>query len=169
TTFMAIAIVLSFSGFKLPHYINIIFPATAVMTGSWILVNSLRPKVLFVIQVTVCLLMLLPVTILNVWAFPLKNSLLIVSIILLLAVVFYFLKTQHLSYLPKAVCTSVASMVVSFFLLNTNFYPQLLKYQGGNELAKKIKGNVDLVNVYFWKDNYSSSFNFYTATERKQF
>jgi hypothetical protein len=23
--------------------------------------------------------------------------------------------------------------------------------------------------VYFWKDNYSSSFNFYTATERKQF
>ena len=169
TTFMAIAIVLSFSGFKLPHYINIIFPATAVMTGSWILVNSLKPKVLFVIQVTVCLLMLLLVTILNVWAFPLKNGLLIVSIILLLAVVFYFLKNQHLSYLPKAVCTSVASMVVSFFLLNTNFYPQLLKYQGGNELAKKIKGNVDPVNVYFWKDNYSSSFNFYTATERKQF
>jgi hypothetical protein len=44
-----------------------------------------------------------------------------------------------------------------------------LKYQGGNELAKKIKGNVDPVNVYFWNDNYSSSFNFYTATERKQF
>jgi hypothetical protein len=63
----------------------------------------------------------------------------------------------------------VATIVVSFFLLNTNFYPQLLKYQGGNELAKKIKGNVDPANVYFWKDNYSSSFNFYTATERKQF
>jgi hypothetical protein len=53
--------------------------------------------------------------------------------------------------------------------LNVNFYPQLLKYQAGNELAKKIKGNVDPANVYFWKDNYSSSFNFYTATERKQF
>jgi hypothetical protein len=88
--------VLTFSGFKLPHYINIIFPATAVMTGSWILVNSLRPKVLFVIQVTVCLLMLLLVTILNVWAFPVKNSFLIVFIILLLAVVFYFLKNQQL-------------------------------------------------------------------------
>ena len=136
---------------------------------SWILVSSLRPKVLFVIQVTVCLLMLLLVTILNVWAFPLKNSFLIVFIILLLAVVFYFLKNQQLSNLPKTVCVSVASMVVSFFLLNTNFYPQLLKYQGGNELAKKIKGNVDPVNVYFWKENYSSSFNFYTATERKQF
>ena len=168
-TFLTIAMVLTFSGFKLPHYINIIFPATAVMIGSWILVNSLRPKVLFVIQVTVCLLMLLLVTILNVWAFPVKNNFLIIIIILLLAVVFYFLKNQQLSNLPKTVCVSVASMVVSFFLLNTNFYPQLLKYQGGNELAKKIKGNVDPVNVYFWKDNYSSSFNFYTATERQQF
>jgi len=54
-------------------------------------------------------------------------------------------------------------------LLNANFYPQLLTYQGGNELAKTIKGKVDPVNVYFWKDNYSSSFNFYTATERKQY
>jgi len=168
-TFITMALVLTFSGFKLPHYLNIIFPATAVMTGSWILVSSLRPKVLFVIQVTVCLLMLLLVTILNVWAFPVKNSFLIVFIILLLAVVFYFLKNQQLSNLQKTVCASVASMVVSFFLLNTNFYPQLLKYQGGNELAKKIKGNVDPVNVFFWKNNYSSSFNFYTATERKQF
>ena len=81
----------------------------------------------------------------------------------------HFLKNKHFSYLQRALCVSMATMVVSFFLLNTNFYPQLLKYQGGNELAKKIKGNVDPANVYFWKDNYSSSFNFYTATERKQF
>src|SRR5262249_13952317 len=39
----------------------------------------------------------------------------------------------------------------------------------GNELAKKTKGNVDAENVYFWKNNYSSSFNFYTASERNQF
>jgi hypothetical protein len=91
------------------------------------------------------------------------------SFVILLLDRFYFLKNQQLSYAPKAVCVSVTSMVFSFFLLNTNFYPQLLRYQGGKELAKKIKGNVDPVNVYFWKNNYSSSFNFYTATERKQF
>ncbi|HYV53386.1 MAG TPA: glycosyltransferase family 39 protein [Chitinophagaceae bacterium] len=168
-TVVTIAIVLTFSGFKLPHYINIIFPAAAVMTASWIMVNSLKPRTTFIIQVVVCLLILLLVGMLNSWAFPVKNFLLILSVILLLAVVFYFLRTQRLSHVQKVLCVSVTSMVFSFFLLNTNFYPQLLKYQGGNELAKKIKGNVDPVNVYFWKNNYSSSFNFYTATERKQF
>ena len=166
---MIIAIVLTVSGFKLPHYINIIFPATAVMTASWIMATSLKPGTIFIIQVVVCGLMLLLVAVLNAWAFPLHNFLLILSVVLLLAIVFYFLKNQRLSYVQKAVCVSVTSMALSFFLLNTNFYPQLLKYQGGNELAKKIRGNVDPVNVYFWKNNYSSSFNFYTATERKQF
>ncbi len=168
-TFVIMAIVLTVSGFKLPHYINIIFPATAVMTASWIMATSLKPGRIFIIQVVVCSLMLLLVAVLNAWAFPLHNFLLILSVVVLLAIVFYFLKNQRLSYVQKAVCVSVTSMALSFFLLNTNFYPQLLKYQGGNELAKKIRGNVDPVNVYFWKNNYSSSFNFYTTTERKQF
>ena len=43
-TLVTIAIVLTFSGFKLPHYINIIFPATAVMTASWIVVTSFEAK-----------------------------------------------------------------------------------------------------------------------------
>jgi 4-amino-4-deoxy-L-arabinose transferase-like glycosyltransferase len=168
-TFMTIATVLTFSGFKLPHYINIIFPVTAVMTASWIVTNGLKPRTVFIIQIVICFLTLLLAASLDVWAFPVKNPILIVSIILLLAVVFYFLRNQQLSYLQKAIYVPVATTIASFFLLNTNFYPQLLKYQGGNELAKEIKGNVDPVNVYFWNDNYSSSFNFYTATERKQF
>jgi len=122
-----------------------------------------------IIQIVICFFSLLLITIINAWAFPVKNFLVLFITILLLAVVFYFLKNQQLSRLQKAICVSVSSMAVSFFLLNANFYPQLLKYQGGNELAKKIKGNVDPANVYFWKENYSSSFNFYTTTERKQF
>jgi len=168
-TFVAIAIVLTFSGFKLPHYINIIFPATAVMTASWIMMKALKPGTIFIIQAFVSFLMLLAIAILNAWAFPVKSILVIAFTVIFLAVVFYFLQSQQLSHLQKALCVPVATMILSFFLLNTNFYPQLLKYQGGNELAKKIKGSVDPVNVYFWKDNYSSSFNFYTATERKQF
>ena len=168
-TFLMIAIVLTFSGFKLPHYINILFPATAVMTASWLMTTSLAPRNIFIIQSVVCLLILILVALLNAWAFPVTSFIVIFSTVLLLAVVFYFVRHRQLSYLQKALCVSVTTMVVSFFLLNTNFYPKLLKYQGGNELAKKIRGNVDPVNVYFWKDNYSSSFNFYTGTERKQF
>jgi len=168
-TFMAMAIVLTFSGFKLPHYINIIFPASAIITASWIIVTSPNQRIVFILQSVVCFLLLLLVAALNAWAFPVKNVFVIFITVILLAVVFYFFRNRQLTYLQKALYVSVGTMILSFFLLNTNFYPQLLKYQGGNELAKKIKGNVDPVNVYFWTDNYSSSFNFYTATERKQF
>jgi len=34
---------------------------------------------------------------------------------------------------------------------------------------KKIKGNVDPANVFFWNDDDSPSFNFYTASERTLF
>ena len=168
-TIVAIALILTFSGFKLPHYLNIVFPAASILTASWLLSSQHRINLIFYIQTSVCALMLLVTAILNAWAFPLHSILIFVGLILLLAVVFYFLKSREYSPFEKSAYASVASMVVSFFLLNSNFYPQLLTYQGGNELAKTIKGKVDPVNVYFWKDNYSSSFNFYTATERKQF
>src|SRR4030095_8277187 len=86
-TFLTIAIVLTFSGFKLPHYINIIFPATAVMTASWIVANSWKPRTIFIIQIVVCFLTLLLAASLNAWVFPLKNPVLVVSIILLIAIV----------------------------------------------------------------------------------
>jgi len=168
-TFVVFALLLTVSGFKLPHYLNIIFPATAVMTASCIFKARLNPKTIYIIQLTVCPLVLIFLAVLNAWAFPVRNILIIAGVVLLLSVLFYFLKNEDLNYLQKSIALSVTTMVVAFFLLNTNFYPQLLKYQGGNELAKKIKGDVDPANIYFWKDNYSSSFNFYTATERKQF
>jgi hypothetical protein len=139
------------------------------MTASWLQNSRIQPKLISGIQLTVCLLLLILAATINVWAFPVKSFWVIIGVVLLLSVVFYFLKTEQLNLWQKSLGVSVASMTLFFFLLNTNFYPQLLKYQGGNELAKKIKGNVDPANIYFWKDNYSSSFNFYTATERKQF
>ena len=83
--------------------------------------------------------------------------------------VFHFLMSKIFTPLQKAICLTTAASIVFFFLYNTNFSPRLLKYQCGNELAKKVKGVIDPEEVYFWKENYSSSFNFYTGTIRKQF
>ena len=167
-TFIAIGLLLTFSGFKLPHYVNIIFPTTSIMTATLVLKNPFRPKNIFMVQLCICALLFILVAYINVWAFPVKSPFIIAIVIFLLAVFFYFLKSK-LTLLQKSIGISVVAVVVTFFLLNANFYPQLLKYQGGNELAKKIRGNVDPANIYFWKNNYSSSFNFYTATERYQF
>jgi 4-amino-4-deoxy-L-arabinose transferase-like glycosyltransferase len=170
--FMTMLIIISFSGFKLPHYLNIIFPTTAVMTASFLLSKRSKPgwtKAVFIIQVSVVVLLLLLAAIVNAWAFPVKSTWIIAGVVLLLALVFYFIKSGQYDLLQKAVGTSVAAMIFLFFLLNTSFYPQLLIYQGGNELAFAIKGKVDPATIYFWKETYSSSFNFYTSSIRKPF
>jgi 4-amino-4-deoxy-L-arabinose transferase-like glycosyltransferase len=169
STIIVIALLLTFSSFKLPHYLNIIFPAAAVLVSSWILNTSISQKIIYATQAGVSALIILLVGTINVLAFPVDKPFLLIGMIFFLSVFFYFLINYQLDWIQKAVAFSAAMMALSFFLLNGNFYPQLLKYQGGNELAKKIRGNVDPATVFFWGENYSSSFNFYTASERKQF
>jgi 4-amino-4-deoxy-L-arabinose transferase-like glycosyltransferase len=170
--FIIMLLLVSFAGFKLPHYLNIVFPTTAVMVASFILSKQLHTKwmkAIFIIQLIIVGLLLLLSVFINAWAFPVKGVGLIAGVILLLSVVFYFIKSSVYSHLQKAVTVSVAAMSFSFFLLNGNFYPHLLKYQGGNELAFVIKGKLNPADVYFWKETQSSSFVFYTASLRKQF
>jgi 4-amino-4-deoxy-L-arabinose transferase-like glycosyltransferase len=170
--FISILLVVSFSGFKLPHYLNIIFPSTAVLVAAFIVGKKENPKwvgAIFNIQLSVAVLLLVLLGVITFWAFPVKKLYVILVVILLLAVFFYFLKSTLFDRLQKAVCLSASAMILSFFLLNANFYPQLLKYQGGNELAFATKEKVNPEDVYFWKETYSSSFSFYTGTLRKPF
>ena len=165
------ALMLTFSGFKLPHYLNIIFPVAAVMTASFLYERKERRKNLrpfLLIQVVLCSLCLLVAGAVNVWAFPLYNVIVIIGFLLLVAVVAFFLLRTKL-VLPKLVVASVTTSVLVFYLLNSNFYPQLLKYQAGNELAFDTEGKVDAKDVYFWPGVYSSSYVFYTAELRKEF
>lgn len=67
-----------------------------------------------------------------------------------------------MNWLQKAVTVPVAAIILVFFCLNSHFYPQLLRYQGGNELARITKEKVDPALVYNWKEEYSSSYNFYS-------
>ena len=170
--FITVLLVVSFSGFKLPHYLNIVFPTSSVLVAAFIARkkdNLKWVKTFYSIQFVIVSLLLLLVGIINTWAFPVKSSWVIVGVVVLLAVVFYYMKSQTFGRLQKAVTVSVATMVFSFFLLNSNFYPLLLNYQGGNKLAAISRGKINPDAVYFWKNTYSSSFNFYTKTLRKPF
>jgi 4-amino-4-deoxy-L-arabinose transferase-like glycosyltransferase len=170
--FVILLLIVSFSGFKLPHYLNIVFPSTAVMTAAYIInkrADTSWTKRIYTIQLIIGLLLLAGAAVINGWAFPLKKILVITMVVLMLAAVFYFIKSTMYDHLQKAIGFSVAVMSFCFFLMNGNFYPQLLKYQGGNELAFASKGKVDPKEVYYWKDMQSSSFGFYTKTIRRSF
>ena len=170
--FAVLLLLISLSDFKLPHYLNITFPSAAVMAASFILTKQSQPgwiRIIFRLQLVLCVLLLLLSAVVNAWVFPARNSWVIAGMILLLAVVFYFIRSKQYNKLQKAVLVSVSTMILLFFSLNTSFYPRLLTYQGGNELAFATREKVDPATIYFEKNSYSPSFNFYTASLRKSF
>ncbi|HEY0039043.1 MAG TPA: glycosyltransferase family 39 protein [Flavisolibacter sp.] len=171
STFLVFVLMISFSGFKLPHYLNIIFPVSAVLTASYLVEQREKGKSLkglLLTQVILCILCLLIAGVVNVWAFPVEKAFAIFGFLFLLGFAFSFLRRLG-SNLQKLVGASVITSMLVFYLLNSNFYPQLLRYQAGNELAFDTKEKVDAKDVYFWPGIYSSSYNFYTSELRKEF
>lgn len=170
-TFAAMALLITFSGFKLPHYLNVVFPTAAVLTGGYLTELAQKRKAangLLITQVILCVLLLAAAGAINVWAFPVRNVSVITSFVALVLVCGAVL-LRMATRLQKLAGASVITSVIVFFLLNTNFYPQLLTYQGGNGLAFATKGKVDAANVWAWPTVNSPSYNFYTATLRKEF
>jgi len=170
--FIIILLIVSFSGFKLPHYLNIVFPTTAVVTAAFVIrkkENGKWIRIILIIQSFVSFLLLLLAGIINGWAFPVTSSLVIIGVIIMLATVFYFVKSKMYTTIQKTILIPVATMAFVFFLLNSNFYPKLLTYQAGNVLAMAANKKINPEAVFFWKETVSASFNFYTATTRKTF
>ena len=120
-------------------------------------------------QLVIAGILLLLSAVLNAWAFPVKSVWLVVCVIFLLAIVFYFIKSKLYTRLEKSVAVPVAAVILAFFLLNSNFYPKLLQYQAGQNLAAITKGKVDPANVYVRPNSYSASYVFYTHSIFKKF
>jgi hypothetical protein len=164
-TFAVIGLLISLSGFKLPHYLNIMFPAAAVLTAGWLFTLFQKPMVvkrLLVLQGILAGLCLIAAGVVNVWFFPVYNLSVIFGFLLVLGGV-VFLFSKAFTPLQQLISISAAATVVVFYLMNANFYPQLLTYQGGNQLAFYTRNKIDPQYMYFWPGIYSSSFNYYTG------
>jgi 4-amino-4-deoxy-L-arabinose transferase-like glycosyltransferase len=168
--FVMLAALINFSNFKLPHYLPILAPATSLMVAHLFVSkrNDERWRnAFYIIQQIASLLLLALAVVVNVWAFPVKNTFVLIGVIVLLAIVFYFLLSRSFSKIQKSITVSVAAIGLLFFLLNTNFYTQLLTYQGGKPLADMTKGIVNPNDVYFWKNTFSSTYSFYSSSNRQ--
>ena len=168
--FVMLAALINFSNFKLPHYLPILAPATALIVAHLFVSkwnNDRWENPFYFIQLFATVLLLTTSALINVWAFPVKNNFVLAGVTLLLALVFYFLLSRSFSKIQKSITISVTAIALFFFLLNTNFYPQLLTYQGGKPLADITRGIADPNDVYFWKNTFSSTYSFYSASNRQ--
>jgi hypothetical protein len=126
-------------------------------------------KAFYTIQLTTSVLLLATAALVNTWAFPVKSTVVLIGLIFFLVVVFYFILSRMYNNIQRSITISVAAIALFFFLANTNFYPQLLTYQGGKPLADMTRGVADPKDVYFWKNTFSSTYNFYSSSNRQAY
>lgn len=127
---------LSVSQFKLPHYLNVVFPLIAMFVAV-VLTERHTERFLRgigVMQKVIAGGLLLGVALINYVCFPSGHW--IFSVLLagamLYTVYLLFYKTASAGNIVR---TGVVLSAVVWFSLNLNFYPQLVTYQGGNQLA----------------------------------
>ncbi len=157
---------LSASAYQLPHYAFVVYPLGAIITAKYILhifyeADISGARVLYIIQTSVHYILLIGVFALVWFCFPEHNSVAVFLYVLLAAAlisVTFIIKTHHKFILA---CTIVAVGVN--LILNSYFYPELLKYQAGSEMATKaLENGLSKGNFCSYKAGTPWAMNFYT-------
>jgi 4-amino-4-deoxy-L-arabinose transferase-like glycosyltransferase len=153
-TFAIIFLLISGSQFKLPHYLNILFPFFAILTGSFLATPAAsRTRLIRMLQYITLGALLIVTCFLNVYVFPLDSILektVVVVVMIVIAVCIYQRRGQVLL---------ITLLVTSFCyaLLNFNFYPKTLALQGGSHLARYVKEQNISVDDMFYLQGHGQS------------
>ncbi len=162
-------VLVGFSSFKLPHYLNVILPLSSIWVGEAVHLGWNKLKKLIVgLEWFLWLLLGVFAQFLLIWWFPEQSFLFWVGLIFFLVVMFYHSKTIKNDTAAGMVVRIASAVLVLFWMLNAGFYKSLLKYQAGNVLANKESVDKKNLAIYSLEGVYSSSFYFYTSTLRQE-
>ncbi|UII78906.1 glycosyltransferase family 39 protein [Flagellimonas sp. CMM7] len=157
---------ISFAQFKLPHYINILIPLYSILTASYLFSLYRHAKhsiIKGILGVQYFVLSLVFIFTLLVCFHVFKFDRIHCYIILLgvLAVITYFcLKREE--YYMRIITLSVYSSLLLNGVLNTHFYPSLLKYQAGSTMAEKVsEHDIPVDNIYKISERHTWALDFY--------
>lgn len=157
---------ISFAQFKLPHYINILIPLYSILTASYLysLYRHAKHSIIKgILGVQYFILSLVFIFTLLVCFHVFKFERIHCYIILLgvLAVITYFcLKREE--YYMRIITLSVYSSLLLNGVLNTHFYPSLLKYQAGSTMAEKVsEHDIPVDNIYKISERHTWALDFY--------
>ncbi len=162
-------IALSFSHYKLPHYIFVVFPFAAIMSAhyldKWVFMNKTRQKFLGlkITQIVSFILLWAVAVLLAVYVEPVRSVFFWIILGGLFVTFLYFLSFRSSWTLFVAVPVITACGIN--LVMNTHFYPWLTgTYQSGSVAAEYIEdNNIPLDNLYYL-DNNSHAMDFYTKT-----
>lgn len=172
-SFLLVFPLMSAAQFKLPHYLNVLIPVTAVLTAAFLSRPGIyRNPVLrswFVnLAKGVFGLSLLVAWILCTWVFPLRGwpgyLLLVLGTCLGLLIAF----RRQPDHQRLFILGLYTSLLINF-VLNAHFYPRLLNYQGGSSMAEYVRQEgIPANRIYKVSDRYTWAMDFYLKSPVKQ-
>ncbi|MCX2682093.1 glycosyltransferase family 39 protein [Galbibacter sp. EGI 63066] len=162
-------LVISFSQFKLPHYLNPILPMLSVLSAGYLykLTKENKTKIIQIflyIQYGICVIGILALTGILFFTFESPSVLTLVGAFCFFTILLWSIfKRNYLHKTQKILTVSVLLMVLINFSLNTYFYPHLLEYQSGGIIAKKVNQQaIEKEDLYILDKQYRWSLDFYS-------
>jgi len=158
--------IISFAQFKLPHYMNIMMPLYAILTASY--VHSLHRytknkaiKGLLGIQYFILAVVFIFSLLICFHVFKFEHYGKYVLLITTFIVIIYFCLKQEAPYIRLITLSVYASLLLNG-VMNLHFYPSLLEYQGGSEMARKVAENgISTDNLYKFTERHTWALDFY--------
>ena len=165
--FMLAFIAFSMSQYKLPHYIYVVFPLISILTAQKLLVlidsgKTFSKNIFLGAQVFVSVLLWTGILMISIIVFPLQNLLLIIILAAAFCSVIYLIIKGKGAF-QKYILTAALSILFINLLLNTHFYPRLLKYQAGTQMAHYIQKNEIPLDKFYWFRVQSQATEYYLA------
>jgi 4-amino-4-deoxy-L-arabinose transferase-like glycosyltransferase len=158
-------IAFSMSQYKLPHYLYVVFPLISVLSAQKLLLlfNSGQvtlKNVLLGIQVFISALLWAGALMICIFVFPLQNAFLVVILALAFLSIIYLIIRGNGAFLKYIVTTAISILFLNL-LLNTHFYPNLLRYQAGTQMAHYIRENEIPLEDFYWFHVQSQATEYY--------
>lgn len=158
--FILIFLALSFSQYKLPHYIFVTFPFAAIISANFLMKLSKGIKGLFYSQAFLNLLFWVVILLGCIFFFPPSTIILpIILGLLFFGWLLILIKTK--GYQQKFFFGTCVTAIAFNLLLATNFYPQLIgNYQGSSNIGKNIS-KTENANLHFYL-SHEHTLDFYS-------
>lgn len=158
-------LVLSTSSYKLPHYIFILYPLASVLLAQWLytLMESKSRQgyrgVLFT-QLFIGLISVAFLSFIYVYIFPEFSVFHLLLLLLLMATAVWFFAKSRGQILYVIFASALVSTGVNFGM-NTQFYPKLMQYQAGNQIATYLQEEAIPIEQVYRYDYFSFSMMYY--------
>ncbi|MDC6352557.1 glycosyltransferase family 39 protein [Zeaxanthinibacter sp. PT1] len=161
-----IFIIISFAQFKLPHYLNITIPLFAILSAVFLyeLYDSRNRKVLrwlLGFQHFIFGLVILCVSFIGWYVFPSSFGKWFSGFLVIAGLTTWYLLGRVGVY-RKLVFLGLMSSLLLNLMLNAYFYPQLLEYQGGSNMAKVVaEEGIPTDRIFKLTDRHTWALDFY--------